>query len=70
MPTSLAASYGATYKLRCEHCKRDQQMASITDLHLGQVIRPANPGGDFGRCLFCKREGLKVIDRIVSDRVV
>ena len=65
----MAASYAVTYKLRCEHCKRDQSQASIKNLSLGQVITPA-PGGDgYGVCLFCKKSGLKVVDRIESDRV-
>jgi hypothetical protein len=45
-------------------------MASIKDLTLGQVIQPAPGGKGYGVCLFCKRPGLKVIDRIESDRAV
>lgn len=69
MPTSLAASYAVTYKLRCKHCKRDQTTALLQNLYLGQDIEPAPGGGDYGICLFCKRPGLKVVDKIESDRV-
>ena len=69
MPSTITASYGVTYKLRCEHCERDQSMGSVKNLDLGQIISPASPGGSYGTCLFCKKPGLKVIDRIESDRV-
>lgn len=68
MPTSIAASYAVNYKLRCQHCHREQQMAAIQDLNLGEVITPAPGGRGYGVCLFCKKPGLKVIDRIESDR--
>jgi hypothetical protein len=69
MPTTTEASYAVTYRLRCEHCKRDQSMAMGQNLSLGQVIQHAPGGGDYGICRFCKRSGLKVIDKIMSDRV-
>ena len=69
MAKSLEASYGVTYKLRCTHCRRDQNIASIKDLDLGMVIRPAPGGRGYGVCVFCRKPGLTVIDKILSDRV-
>ena len=68
MVKSVGASYGATYKLRCTHCKRDQSIASVKDLNIGEVIRPAPGGRGYGECLFCKKPGLMVIDKILPDR--
>jgi hypothetical protein len=62
MARTTAATYAPTYRLRCETCGRDQRMASIKSLEIGRVIRNAPGGGNYGRCLFCKRSGLKVID--------
>lgn len=51
------------YVLRCTHCGRDKMMTDTANLDLGDVIYPAEGHGDYGRCIFCRKGGLKVVRR-------
>lgn len=51
----------ATAKVQCPACKAVRTIA-MEKYEVGQILKPFPGGGNYGRCLRCKRTGLKVIE--------
>ena len=50
-----------TVKVQCPACKATRVL-SMEKYVLGDVLNPFPGGGDYGRCLKCKRTGLVVVE--------
>jgi hypothetical protein len=51
------------YKMRCVRCNRDQLLVRGPNLNLGDIIYPSPGHSEYGLCVFCRRPGLRVVER-------
>ena len=51
-------------KFVCVHCGRERMVEVHESMRVqpGSMIQPYAGGGNWGRCLFCKRAGLKATE--------
>lgn len=51
-------------KFVCIHCGREHEVEvhSGMNVYIGMVIEPHPGGGQWGRCRFCKKAGLRAVE--------
>jgi len=64
MPYIRKTSVLVEYRLRCPTCMREQKLTHGASWNIGDTIMPAKGHGDLGRCVFCRHDGLFVLERL------
>jgi len=59
-----------TLKFECTHCGRvhEIKVPESRQVHKGDIITPYPGGGNYGRCHFCRRPGLRAIEERVTPK--
>lgn len=57
------------YRLRCKNpdCMREQKLIHGRSWNIGDTIMPAVGHGDLGRCVFCRHDGLLVLQILEAE---